>query len=578
MTGMKHFIYGALVMLALVGALGGLWLVDRHPPAAVDGESPAGPRILYYVDPMNPQHTSDRPGPAPCGMPMEPVYADHETAAGGGSETAFPPGTTRITSARQQLIGVRVEAVQTMAYQHGLRTLGRVAADENRTYRITAGANGWVWNVHASTTGSRVEKDQLMATVYNFQFLTRQQQYLYALEFDERKQKAAAAPKNTAPHHQADAAQPRVSMPGQQRVQSDHTTPLSSVSMVPATVGELNPSAGAVFTIRDQMEVARLELYSLGVTDHQIDAISRERRVVPDIEVRSPVAGIVLDRNVSAQQRFDQGDVLFRVADLSRVWIVADVFEPEAQYIRPGMRARVSLPRRTEVYEAEVTEVPPEFNTTARALQVRLEVDNPDLTLRPGMFVDVEFLIPLPPATTLPVDAVLDSGLQTTVFVDRGNGIFEPRTVETGWRFGDRVEIRAGLMPGERVAVAGNFFINSESRMKLAVAGLQPAGAEIPGQDAGGEPAFLAGQEQEHALHGETPDAGMPAVIPLVRKALAAQKFPQDPVCRMGVEEQAAAAAGLTSDYLGQTYYFCSDYCKKRFEQSAHLFIKKPLQ
>ena len=132
-----------------------------------------------------------------------------------------------------------------------------------------------------------------------------------------------------------------------------------------------------------------------------------------------------------------------------------------------------------------VSKVLPQFDPVSRTLKVRLELDNPGYVLRPDMFVDVEFPVTLPPALTVPSDAVLDSGLKKTVFVDRGNGFFEPRQVETGWRFGDRVEITKGLMAGEQIVISGNFLIDSESRMKMAAAGMYGKTAGQAGQGPG---------------------------------------------------------------------------------------------
>jgi multidrug efflux pump subunit AcrA (membrane-fusion protein) len=139
-----------------------------------------------------------------------------------------------------------------------------------------------------------------------------------------------------------------------------------------------------------------------------------------------------------------------------------------------------------------VSAVPPQFDAASRTLKVRLEADNPDYLLRPDMFVDVEFSLSLPPAITVPGDAVLDAGVRKTVFVDRGNGFFEPRRVEIGWRYGDRVEITSGLTEGERIVVSGNFLIDSESRMR-ASARLEEAGVDRP------------------AVHQETGPQGMPS-------------------------------------------------------------------
>lgn len=155
---------------------------------------------------------------------------------------------------------------------------------------------------------------------------------------------------------------------------------------------------------------------------------------------------------------------------MNRVWVVADVFKDESPYIRPGMTAFVSFLHQGDVYEGRVSDVPPQFDAAARTLQVRIEVDNPHFALRPEMLTDVEIPMSRPPRIVVSQEAVIDSGLRRTVFVDLGGGSFESRVVETGARFGGQVEITEGLTPGERVVVSGNFLIDSESRMRLASA------------------------------------------------------------------------------------------------------------
>jgi YHS domain-containing protein len=173
-----------------------------------------------------------------------------------------------------------------------------------------------------------------------------------------------------------------------------------------------------------------------------------------------------------------------------------------------------------------VSTVLPQFDANSRTLKVRLELDNPGYTLRPDMFVDVQFPVTLPSALTVPADAVLDSGLKKTVFVDQGNGIFEPREVETGWRFGNRVEIIKGLKPGERIVISGNFLIDSESRLEMAAAG----------------------------MYGTTS---------------------KDPVCGVDVSINKAEKTGRKSNYQGKTYYFSSDECKEKFDKNPQDYMKK---
>jgi RND family efflux transporter MFP subunit len=184
------------------------------------------------------------------------------------------------------------------------------------------------------------------------------------------------------------------------------------------------------------------------------------------IQIVAPADGLVLARNIWPGQRFERGAEWYRIADLRHAWILADVFEQEAPHLRPGTPATVSLPGQSTGIGARVASVLPQFDGTTRTLKVRLEADNPHYVLRPDMFVDVDLKITVPSSITVPADAVLDSGVATTVFVERGNGTFEQRAVETGWRLGDRVEIVKGLEHGERIVTAGTFLLDSESRMR----------------------------------------------------------------------------------------------------------------
>ena len=175
----------------------------------------------------------------------------------------------------------------------------------------------------------------------------------------------------------------------------------------------------------------------------------------------------MLARNVSIGQRIDRGDELYRIADLRRVWILADVSGPVAARVRPGTTVRVSIPGEAVSLGARVsTDVLPQFDAVTQAVRLRLEAENPDYLLRPGMFVDVDVPITLPPAIAIPVEAVRDSGLEKIVFVEHGTGDFESRPVRTGWRFGGHVEIVDGLVPGERIVVSGVFLLDSESRLQ----------------------------------------------------------------------------------------------------------------
>jgi Cu(I)/Ag(I) efflux system membrane fusion protein len=235
------------------------------------------------------------------------------------------------------------------------------------------------------------------------------------------------------------------------------------------------------------VEEARLNLLDLGFGEAQLQQIVRERKPVLDVLLLAPNDGTIVTRNAFAQQRFNRGAELFRIADLSRVWIVADLFGEDAHSIRSGLSAEVSLPDRPqERLRATVTGAQPRFDATTRALTVRLEIANPRLLYRPDMFVDVEFSLRFPKVISVPAEAVLDSGLRKTVFVSLGTGSFEARAVETGSRFDGRVEIVRGLRPGEPIAVSGTFLLDSETRMRApAAAGDGGKAREVggPGHD-----------------------------------------------------------------------------------------------
>jgi Cu(I)/Ag(I) efflux system membrane fusion protein len=219
---------------------------------------------------------------------------------------------------------------------------------------------------------------------------------------------------------------------------------------------------------------------------------------------------------VSAGLRFDRGFELYRIADLNRVWILADVYAHQLPFIRRGASVRITTPEGSQALSATVSPSEPIFDEAALTLKVRLEAANPRRALKPGMFVDVEFPVDLPAALVVPADAIVDSGLRKTVFVDRGNGDFEPRRVETGGRIGDDVEVTKGLMLGERIVVSGTFFIDSESRMKTAVR--------------------------------------RPSAAPVL-----------DPVCGMQVDPREAGHAGHSATHGEHVFFFCSDTCKQQF-------------
>ena len=317
--------------------------------------------------------------------PAEVNSADQQQAAAnqnsGGQPEAdpaeMPPGTVGISSERQQAIGIRVGQVEEKPFTHTVRLLGRVAADETRTYFINATIDGWITKTFPNTTGSFVKKDETLAAFYSSEFLSAGQALLFAL---------------------------------------------SSMDRVRTTGKEADFQKDQFTQFKINLQQYKDSLRNLGMGELQIEEMIRTRKYMENVNVTSPVDGIILIRNVSLGQRFEKGTELYRIANISRVWVLADVYETEAEAFRPGTEAMVTLPYQKKTYAAKVSEVLPVFDPATRTLKMRLETENPGFVLRPDMFVDVELPVTYPPAVMVPADAVIDSGLTKTVFMSAATG------------------------------------------------------------------------------------------------------------------------------------------------------------
>jgi RND family efflux transporter MFP subunit len=417
----------------------------------------------------------------PSGVKSYAVNTVRSDTVTGTDTSSLPSGSVKISPEKQQAIGVQIGSVEKKPTTRTLRILGRVAPDEKRVYRLVAGTDGWIRETYNNDTGTLVKKDERLASFYSPLFRAAQLSYISLLSAPPDDRFYGGGRQALAPSQQA------------------------SVSL--------------------QTYIDALE--SLGMSKQQMKELASTRQITDKVFIIAPATGFIIARNVSPGQQFEKGTEWYRIADLSRVWVLADLFGSEAEYVRPGMKARVTIPETKKTLNAVVSTVLPQFDATSRTLKVRLETDNPGYLLRPDMFVDVEFPVTLPSALTVPADAVLDSGLKKTVFVDLGNGFFEPREVETGWRLGNRVEITKGLKPGERIVISGNFLIDSESRLEMAAAGMQGT-------------------------------------------------LSKDPVCGIDVSMTKAVKTGLKTNYGGKTYYFDSVQCKQQFERDPKRYAEKP--
>ncbi len=464
-----------MLTIAVLFFAAGRWYGKAQPPSA---STQSERTILYYVDPMNPGFRSEAPGVAPCGMPLEPVYAEVGEGQDNAALPVFSPGSVQIKPARQQLIGVKVAPVEIRPMTYTLRLYGKVALDETRIYRVNASTDSWIRELSDVTTGSIVKKNRILAVALAPAYYNAQVTYLVALDnIDRIKQQLGGELR----HQQTDMAD-------------------------------------------NQIRAAVQALQNLGISDAQIEELANTRKAQPYLQVRSPASGVVLSRKLTLKQWLKAGDEFFSIADIGKVWVYADVYENEARYLKPGMMVKVLNTQMGKTFDAQVSQVLPLFDPATKTLKMRLDIGNPNYDLRPDMFVDVEIPVTMPESIHVTADAVIDSGTRTIVYVETGDGIFEPREVETGWKLGRQIQITGGLMPGDKVVVSGNFLIDSESRMKTAASGTE-------------------------------------------------DKTAKDPVCGMNADMAQAELSGRIAQHEGMTYYFCSDLCVKLFKEQPGKYI-----
>ena len=413
-----------LCTVALLFAFGfgyGRWYSTR-PTAAKSGR-----KVLYYVDPMHPWYKSDKPGIAPdCGMTLEPVYAGEGPAAPpsttGSSaqqpEEAPGAGAIQISPEKQQLMGMRFGQAEWTTGGQPLRVAGRVVVDETRVTRVHTKVEGWIERVLVDFTGAVVREGQPLATIYSPELLASQQELLLAHKASDLMQHSSMA-----------------------------------------------EAAGNGASL---LEAARRRLELWDLSRAQIDEIERTGKPVKSITVYAPAGGYITTRNAFASQRVTPETELYTITDLSRVWVLADVFEADAPQVHVGQSVRVTLPGTSRSLDARVSYLPPQIDAASRSMKVRLDLPNHAMALKPEMFVDVAMELNAGRRLTVPSEAVLDSGATQTVFLDRGNGLFEPRHVQTGLRIGDRVEIVGGLQAGEKIVISAAFLLDSESQMRGA--------------------------------------------------------------------------------------------------------------
>lgn len=418
----------ALIAFTLGVAATGLALRAGRTPAMNPAQPDATAKTAtrYYCA-MHPSYISDKPGDCPiCQMRLIPVEGEHGRDATSAPLTPSPlqavagRAPVRVSSEKQQLIGVKTSLVERKPLVRSIRAVGRVAFDETRLHHVHTKVGGWIERLDANATGELVRKGQPLLTIYSPELLASQQEYLLALK-------------------------------ARQRLSG------TTISSVAGSGDELVASSRR-----------RLRLYDM--TDDQIARLESAGEATRTMTLYAPMSGHIVTRNVSQGERIEPGTALLDIADLSHVWILADIYEYELPFVQVGQTAALSLsylPGRR--FEGKIAFVYPVLSDMTRTVKVRLELANPDLELKPGMFGQVELRSDLGERLVIPESAIISTGEREVVFVDRGEGYFEPRELTLGVRLADDIEVLAGLAEGDRVLTSGNFLIDSESKLKAAL-------------------------------------------------------------------------------------------------------------
>lgn len=406
----------------------GMDLVPAGTSAAPPRPAVAAGNALAPAAPAAPPHGAAGPAEYTCPMDPEVVTTDPKARCPKCKMKLVPrvatgvPGLVpvELTADRIQLMGMRTAVAVQEKLGTSLRAVGFVAATEDGQVSVNTRYSGWVDSPQVSQTGQLVQKGEVLVTLYSPELLNAQTVFLNTIKWSDKR---------------------------------------------PASAGA--PQAGI-----DLERDPRLRLEALGVAPQDIDTLVATGQPLRSMPVRAPVRGYVARKSVLKGLFVTAGTEIFQLADLSTVWVLVDVYEADLARVRVGQKATfTSSSAPGKAYPGKVQFIYPALNVGSRTLQARVELPNPRLELRPGMFGDVVLETSAEEAVVIPADALVDTGSHRYVFVDRGNGRFEPRAVRTGAAGDGKVAVLEGLAAGEKVVTKANFLLDSESRLRAAVEG-----------------------------------------------------------------------------------------------------------
>lgn len=350
----------------------------------------------------------------------------------GDEEKADEIPMVEITPEKQHLIGVKITEVKLRPLEKVIRTVGRVENDERKITTVNIKFEGWIDRLYADYSGKYVKQGEPIADIYSPELLSTQLEFVNLLKWKDEK---------------GHRFQRNVEFRWGDRY---------------GTTGQM-----LTFDIEALLQVARQRLMLWEVTDEQIKNIEKTKKPMKTLTVNSPVNGYILQKPVVEGTRLSPGDKIVDIIDLSTVWIIADIYEPDLPLVKVGQEAKISMSYFPDkAFISKIDFIYPFLSEKTRTAKVRFSVNNPQTALKPQMFTTVEIAVALGKRLAVPESAVLDSGKRQIVYVDKGDGYFEPRVIATGLRADGMVEVLRGLKAGERVASSAAFLIDSESKLQ----------------------------------------------------------------------------------------------------------------
>jgi Cu(I)/Ag(I) efflux system membrane fusion protein len=347
-----------------------------------------------------------------------------------GKMQEVAPGTVQITPEKQQLIGVKIGTVEMKPLEKVIRTVGRVDYDEKSLVTISPKIGGWIEDLHVDFTGRHVRQGEPLLTIYSPELVSTQEEYLLALQ--ARK------------------------------------------DLVKSPFPEVAASGNSL------AESAKRRLKLWDISDDQIKTLEESGQAKKTLTLYSPFSGFVLEKSAYKGMNVMPGMALYKLADLSVVWVLADIYEYELPFIRLGQEASIQISYIPgEIFRGKAIYIYPSLNPETRTAKVRFEIPNSHERLKPEMYANVEIKVRLGQKLAVPEGAIIDTGLRQMAIVDKGSGYFEPREVKVGAKVDNYYEVIKGLKAGERVVTSANFLIDSESKLKEALGGM--AGMEHGG-------------------------------------------------------------------------------------------------